>query len=87
MKKNSLLAGLILTMVFLASRVPVFEAQGNSADQRQDGKRLFERETFEGQRQNVPHLPQPRYGNRLSGGCARPLSEKPEGSALSSRRQ
>ncbi len=48
MKKNSLLAGLILTMVFLASRVPVFEAQGNSVGHRQDGKRLFERETFGG---------------------------------------
>ena len=48
MKKNSLLAGLILTMVFLASRVPVFEAQGNSAGHREDGKRLFELETFGG---------------------------------------
>jgi cytochrome c peroxidase len=48
MKKNSLLVGIILTMVFVASRVPVFEAQGDSVGQRQDGKRLFERETFGG---------------------------------------
>ncbi|HZI51323.1 MAG TPA: hypothetical protein VFE29_05830 [Terriglobia bacterium] len=48
MKKNSLLVGIILTMGFLASRVPVFEAQGNSVGQREDGKKLFERETFGG---------------------------------------
>jgi len=48
MKKNSWLAGLILAMAFLASRVPFLEGQGNSVGERQDGKRLFERETFGG---------------------------------------
>jgi cytochrome c peroxidase len=48
MKKNSLLAGLLLAMAFLASRVPFLEGQGSSVGERQDGKRLFERETFGG---------------------------------------
>ena len=47
-QQSSRLAGLILTIAFLASRVPAFEAQGDSVGQRQDGKRLFERETFGG---------------------------------------
>jgi cytochrome c peroxidase len=47
-QQPALLAGLILAMVFLASRVPTLEAQGDGAGQRLDGKRLFERETFGG---------------------------------------
>src|SRR5688572_5152106 len=47
MKKSSLLAILILTMVSLA-RVLAVEAQESGVGQRQDGKRLFERETFGG---------------------------------------
>jgi cytochrome c peroxidase len=47
-KPFSCVAGVILTMVFLSSRISPVEAQGDSVGQRQDGKRLFERETFGG---------------------------------------
>ena len=42
------LAGLMLTILFLPSQAPVLKGQGDSVGAREDGKTLFERETFGG---------------------------------------
>src|SRR5262245_15307301 len=45
---KSLLGGLVLAMIIIGFHVPRFTAQSRSVGERQDGKRLFERETFGG---------------------------------------